>query len=353
MVNIKQYLARWASLSIIASLLVACSAEPQQETETLKDKSFPVEVKPMKGELFNHFIELKANVVPVNYAMISPEMPGQIKEILVSEGQKVAKGTLLIRQNATTLEAQVSATKAQLNLAELTYNKQKELWLEKQVGSEIQYLQAKTQFESLQEQLKSQQAQLDMTSIKAPFSGIVDKIIIKEGELASPGMPILEMVSLDRLKFIGNLSETYLPVINKGDSVDISFPSYPDIHLQEPIYRTGNIINVANRTFEVEVRAKNIDDKLKPNMISTIKINDYQLADALVVPSIIIKKDFDKQFLFIVEDADSLQLAKKVFVETGRSFKDQTVVTKGLKANDRVIVKGYNMVSNGSHVSVQ
>lgn len=87
-------------------------------------------------------------------------------------------------------------------------------------------------------------------------------------------------------------------------------------------------------------------------MISTVKINDYQLKNALVVPSIIIKKDFDKQFLFIVEDLDTTQIAKKVFIETGRSFKDKTIISKGLKVNDKVIIKGYNIVSNGSHVSI-
>lgn len=223
MKGMQKHLARIFFIATIAAIVIACSGESQQEpnTETKKDKTLPVKVKSMNGETFNHFIELKANVEPIQYAMISPETPGQIKKIYVSEGDRVQKGSLLIKQNSTAIEGQVSATKAQLDLAELTYNKQKELWLEKQVGSEIQYLQAKTQYESLKEQLKSLQAQLDMTFIKAPFSGIVDKINLKEGELASPGMQLLEMVNLNKVKIVGDLSESFLPVINKGDSVDI------------------------------------------------------------------------------------------------------------------------------------
>jgi multidrug efflux pump subunit AcrA (membrane-fusion protein) len=143
-----------------------------------------------------------------------------------------------------------------------------------------------------------------------------------------------------------------LPLINKGDTVNISFTTYPDLKLREPIYRTSNIINPANRTFEIEIRSKNIDNKLKPNMIATIRINDYTKDSALIVPSIIIKKDFEKQFIFLAEKNDTTTIARKIFVETGRSYKDKTIITKGIKIGDKVIVKGYNIVSNGSEISI-
>ena len=306
----------------------------------------------VQAQTFKHFFDVKANVEAVEYAIISPETPGQIKKIFVNEGQYVSKGDLLLKQNSAVAEGQIRSIKAQLNLAEITYHKQEKLWTEQNVGSEIQYLQAKAQYESLQEQLKALQAQIDMTELKAPFSGIVDKITLKEGELASPGMQVITLVNLSKIKLIADVSESYLPIVQKGDSVDISFSTYPNIKMREPIYRTGNIINPANRTFNIEIRANNIEGKLKPNMIGTIKINDYTRDSALIVPSIIIKKDFEKQFLFVAQKTDSITVAHKVFVETGKSYKDKTIITKGLNIDDKVIIKGYNIVSNGSEISI-
>jgi len=340
-----------ALLSVV--FVISSCGSKEETTETTKINETPVEVLSVQPERFDHYFDVKANVEAIEFAIISPETPGQIKKIFVNEGQHVNKGDLLLKQNSAVIEGQIRTTQSQLNLAEITYKKQKELWIDKKVGSEIQYLQAKTQYESLQEQLKTLQAQLAMYEIKAPFSGIVDKINSKEGELASPGMQIIELVNLNKVKFVGDVSEMYLPVINKGDTVDISFSTYSGIKLREPIYRTGNIINPSNRTFDIEVRAKNINGKLKPNMISTITINDYTKDSALVVPSIIIKKDFNKQFIFVAIKKDTTTIASKVYVETGRSYKDKTIITKGINIGDKVIVKGYNIVSNGSPVDVK
>jgi len=350
----KKKILSFALTLTLSILILSCSNEDTDKSTTnVKTNEIPVEVLDVQAQQFRHYFEVKANVEAVKLAMISPETPGQIKNIFVSEGQNVNKGDILLKQNASVVEGQIRSIQTQLNLAETTYNKQKELWLEKHVGSEIQYLQAKTQYESLQEQLKTLQAQLDMSDIKAPFGGIVDKINIKEGELASPGMQIIALVNLNKMKFIGDVSETYLPVIHKGDSVDITFSTYPNLKLREPIYRTGNIINPANRTFNIEIRSQNIHNQLKPNMISTIKINDYTKDSALIVPSIIIKKDFEKQFIFIAEKNDTMTFARKVFVETGRSYKDQTVITKGINIGTNVIIKGYNIVSNGSPINIK
>ncbi len=348
----KNKMSKIIALLSIVILLSSCGSK-EEVKEIVKEHKIPVEVLSVQPQRFNHYFEVKANVEAVEYAIISPETPGQIKKIYVQEGQHVSKGELLLKQNSSIVEGQIRSIKAQLNLAEITYNKQKELWIDKKVGSEIQYLQAKTQYESLQEQLKTLQSQLEMSEIKAPFSGIVDKINSKEGEIASPGMQVIALVNLNYIKFIGDVSEVYLPVIHKGDSVDISFTTYPNLKLKESIYRIGNIINPSNRTFNIEIRSKNINAKLKPNMICSVVINDYSKDSALVVPSIIIKKDFEKQFIFVAVEGDSTTIASKIYVETGRSYKDKTIISKGLNIGDKVIVKGYNIVSNGSPVNVK
>jgi len=344
------------NLTLIGMLLLMVSCgDSETKMEVSEDKissDIPVKTERVKAYSFHHFIEVSGSVEPIEYAFISPESPGQIKEILVSEGDRVSKGQVLIKLNSSVVDGQIQQVQSQLDLAKITYEKQDELWNEKHVGSEIQYLQAKTQKEALEGQLKTLQSQKAMSIIKAPFSGIVDRINLKEGELASPGMQLLELVNLKKMKIKSDISEHLLPVIHKNDSVIVTFPTYKDIEIKAPIYRTGNVINPANRTFTIEIRVNNIDQKLKPYMISNLKIMDYSLEDALTVPSIIVKKDFDKEFVFITQKTDSNTVAKKVFVETGRSYKDRTVITKGLNLDDQVIIQGYNTVSTGVAVKI-
>ena len=347
-----KYIKTIILLAVIISIS-SCGSEDKTEGKSdRKSVSIPVKTEVLSYTNFNHFIEVTGAVEPVQYAYISPESPGQIKQILVSEGQTVSKGQVLVKLNTAVYDNQIQQVKSQLNLAKITYEKQDELWNQKHVGSEMQFLQAKAQKEGLESQLKALKSQKAMAIIKAPFSGIIDNIKLKVGELASPGMQLIQLVNLDKMKIKADVSEQLLPVIHKGDSVLISFPTYSDINLKAPIYRTGNIINPANRTFTVELRVNNIDHKLKPFMISTLRIKDFSLKEAISIPSIVIKNDFDKSFVFVAQQTDSNIVAKKVFVETGRSYKERTVITKGLKRNDKLITQGYNTVSTGVEVNI-
>lgn len=339
----------------ISSLLflASCGSEVDEAiANEKKTETIPVLIQTIETRTFNHYIEVTGAVEPIDYAFISPESLGQIKEIFVLEGDNVRKGQILIKLNTSVVDGQIQQVESQLELARITYEKQDELWNKKNVGSEIQFLQAKTQKEALEGQLKTLESQREMAIIKAPFSGIVDKINLKEGELASPGMQLIELVNLDKMKIKADVSEHLLPVIHKGDSVIISFPTYKDISLKAPVFRTGNVINPANRTFTVELRINNVKNQFKPYMISTLKIKDYSLKNAIMIPSIVVKKDFDKEFVFITQKTDSNIIAKKVYVETGRSYKEQTVITKGLKEGQHVIVKGYNTVSTGVAINL-
>jgi RND family efflux transporter MFP subunit len=342
-----------ALIVVIVLFSVSCKSKKEKETVSRKITNIPVNVETIKPASFKHFIKVSGNVEPVNYAFISPESPGQIKQILVSEGSTVKKGQTLIIQNTSVIDGQILQVKSQLNLAKLTFEKQNELWNNKHVGSEIQFLNAKTQKEALENQLKTLQSQRAMAIIRAPFSGIVDRINKKVGELASPGMQLIELVNLRKMKIKADVSEHLLPVIHKGDSVIISFPTYNNFMLKAPIYRTGNIINPANRTFTIELRVNNKNSMLKPFMISSLEIIDFAIDQAITVPSIIVKKDFDKEFVFITSKTDSNLVATKVYIETGRSYQERTVVTSGLKAGEQVIVNGYNKVSTGVAIDIQ
>lgn len=307
----------------------------------------PVITKQIKPKTFNHFIETSGLLEAKEIAYISPEVPGQITKIHVREGQRVKKGELLVSLNSSVIKNAIREIETNLELATTTYKKRENLW-NQNIGSEIEYLQAKAQKESLESTLKSQKEQLRMYNVTAPFSGFVDDIMLKEGELSSPGATtVLSLVNLDKMKVNSDVSEVHLPSIHKGDTIKLTFSTYPDLVIETPVSRTSNIVHPDNRTFNVQIVLDNIDNKLKPNMMAKLQIKDYSLSKALVVPSAVIKNDISGKFLFTVNDGK----AQKVYVETGRSYKDETVITDGLSSGDQVVVEGFNTVSNGALVA--
>lgn len=310
----------------------------------------PVSVKEMEQGSFRHFIDISGKLEAEEDAFISPEMNGQIESILVDEGESVKKGQLLVTLNTSVIESNMREVKTGLELAEKLYEKQKELW-DQGIGSELQYLEAKNSKDQAEARLATLDAQLDMARITAPFSGIIESINAKEGELAIPGMQIVQLVSLDKLKIYGNVSERYLSNIHKGDRVTLRFPDIGLHDVEAIIFRIGNVIDNATRTFRFEVKLDNRDQVLKPNMYSVIQVNDFSSQKALVVPSVAIKQDIRGSHLYVL-DQDGMK-AKKKYVETGLSYEDRTMVRKGISAGEKVIVKGFAQVSDGVDVDVR
>ena len=312
------------------------------------ERGIPVAINTMKRQTFNHYVDVNGTVEAINAAFISPEINGQVEAILVKEGQRVNKGQLLIKLNSSITESSIQEVKTSLELANTVYEKQRQLW-EKNIGSEIDYLTAKNNKESLESRLQTLEAQVEMARITAPISGIIDEVMVKEGELAMPGMQVVQLVNLGDLYINADLSESFLTKVKVGDKVLLDFPSYPDISMEVPVYRIGNVIKTDNRTFKIQLKIKNIDNLIKPNVLAKIKINDYTADNAMVVPSLIIKQDMKGKYLYVVDKDNS---ARKVYVETGMSYMDETMVTSGLEEGFRVIVEGFNQVSTGSPVEI-
>jgi RND family efflux transporter MFP subunit len=354
-----------AVIVLVILALSACGSGEQKEANTGKEntekngpaqageiEALKVKVKAMAYETFEHFFQANGTVEAVHDAYISPEINGQVKKIHVKEGQRVKKGQLLVSINSDVIESSIKEAESGLELARTVYKKRKGLW-EKKIGSEIQYLQSKTDKESLENRLAALKAQLRMAKIKAPIDGIVDDIISKEGELAVPGMQIIQLVNLDKVYINAEVSESYLPKVNKGDAVRVKFPTYPELTMDSVIYRTGQVVRKENRTFLVQLKLDNPEEKLKPNILAIIKMKDYTSGAAMVVPSIIIKNDLEGAYVYIVEKDDKgAEVARKVYVKTGMSEGSNTMVTEGVKPGHKVIVEGYNLVKNGMAVQV-
>lgn len=313
-------------------------------------QNLKVTVREIQPRYFEHHFEVSGTVEAIRHANISPEMNGQIKRIHIKEGQRVSKGQLLVSLNSNVLQKSIDELETGLELTKTIYEKQKELW-DKNIGTEVQYLEAKTNYESMNKKLKSLNAQLKMTKIYAPFSGIVDEINQKEGEMGSPGFPMLQLVDLSELYVNADVSEKYLSSLEKGDSTWLHFPSYPMMEVPATIYRTGNIVKEGNRTFKIQIKLNNINNKLKPNILSIVKLIDFTVDDAILAPSIIIKQDINGKYLYKISETDGQEIAKKIYIKTGVSNEKYTMITEGLKTGDKIITQGYHLVKDGTPVS--
>jgi len=321
---------------------------------TNQDNSYiiPVSIKTIQPESFQHFIDITGKVEAENDAFISPEINGQVKTIYVKEGQRVKRGQLLVALNTEVTEKMIKEVKTGLVLAGKLYEKQSDLW-EKQIGSELQYLETKNAKEQAEARLETLQAQLEMAKIRAPFDGIIEAIMLKEGELAVPGMQLLRLVDLKQLKVYADLSEKYLGDVTPGDNVIVSFPDMDKKEMKAEVFRTGNVVDKQSRTFTIEMKLVNNDEILKPNMFSTIRVNDFSSSDAFVLPSLVIKQDIRGNYVFIAQSNSDYYTAKKMYVEPGLSYEDKSMILEGLSKEDKVIVEGYDQVSAGVLVDIK
>lgn len=314
--------------------------------------SVPVQAKLIDYQQFDHYFEVRGTAEAVNESMISPEISGLIENITVKEGEYVVKDQLLAKLSTEITENNIKEVESQLEYAETVYQKQKRLW-DKKIGSEMQYLDARNARDGLLNRLETLESQLEMAYIKSSINGVVDEIDMKVGELAMPGVPLMQVVNLDELFINADVSETYLASVREGEIVDLSFPVYPDIRMEVPVHRVGNVINPGNRTFKMQLRIKNPDKKLKPNILAVMRINDFSTPSAIIVPSNIIKQDAKGQYIYVIDDKEGTPVSRKVYIETGMSYDDQTMVIDGLELGDRVITMGYNQVSDGTPVAIK
>jgi RND family efflux transporter MFP subunit len=320
------------------------------DNDTLSNKEgLFISADKLEKTSFKHYFEATGSVEAVNDAFISPQMGGQIKKIYVEEGSRVSKGQLLAEINSDVLQNSIVEIENGLNLATIMFQKQEELW-NQNIGSEVQYLQAKSTKEGLEKSLNTLNSQLALTKVYAPFAGIVDEIYQKEGELGVPGIKLLQLVNLKEMYVNAEVSEAYISSIFVKDSVLLTFPSYPEIELKSTISQKGNVIESANRTFNIKLKITNIDEKIKPNLLAILKLKDFETPSALLVPTVVINKDINGQFLFVVEESGEKYIAKKKYVTVGQSNDESTVIESGLVEGEIVITEGFNLVKDGTVV---
>ncbi len=339
--QLEQYLKQQAELT------EKIEALKQSGNMEVRTSEVPVVLETIKTSVFRHFFQASGTVTPLREAFISPEMSGQIREIAVTEGQRVARGQVLARLNTDIIAGHIAEVKTQLQLAQDVFARQKRLW-EQKIGSEMQYLQAKNNLDALEGRLKTLKAQLDMAIIRSPIDGVVEKIQQKKGELAMPGMQLMYVVSLNPLLIRADISESHAGAIRVKEPVQLRFSAFPDMVINTNITRVGNLVNKNNRTFEVEVQVNNPDNLLKPNMVAIIDINDFTAENSIVVPSKIIREDLKGKYLYVAVTENGQLVARKRYITTDRLYLDSSRISQGLEVGDQIITHGFNRVSDGT-----
>jgi RND family efflux transporter MFP subunit len=311
---------------------------------TRKEKALEVVSMPLTAQTFKSYIEVQGRVDADENVSLSSEIPGTVTKIHVKVGDKVTKGQVLAETDARATQQQLTATQASLALITQIYEKQKNLWDQK-IGTEVQYLQAKTGKEALESAVSAMQEQLRMTKIISPIDGTVDLVNIKIGQAANPGMGVINVVNFSNLKVKADVAESYAARIKNGDEVLVLFPDMND-SIKSKVHYASRGINNLTRTFAVEVLLDN-KKEYHPNTVAKLRINDYQSPKpGIVVPVKYIQKGAEESFVMVDENGKAV---KKV-VKIGREYRGTAEITEGLKEGDLLITEGYDLVIEGSPI---
>lgn len=303
----------------------------------------------LKIEAFKHFIDLQGKVDADESVMATSKMPGALRRVLVQNGDQVRQGQLIAEIDDAVMLKSMAELEGQLKLAEDIFNRQKSLWDQK-IGTEVQYIQAKNGKESLERSISTMREQMGMTRIYAPTNGIVDMVMLKQGQAIAPGVPLCSIVNLSKLKIKGAVTESYAAKVKKGDKVQVFFPDL-NKEITTVVTYVAKTISPMTRTFDVECALPAGAD-YRANQVAVMKIVDYQSANAISIPVNLIQTGTDGQYVLVAEkNGEKQATAKKVIVKQGSNYNGQVEILSGLKKGDWVISTGFQDVNNGEIIA--
>jgi RND family efflux transporter MFP subunit len=341
------------SLKSVSATLQARIAELDMEIARL-DTTIShklVTVMTTDTQEFKHFFEVYGNVESDMAATLYAESGGTVQSILVEEGERVQKGQTIVKQDTELIDRNIAEVRTSLELAVKLFEKQQRLWSQN-VGSEVQYLEAKNRKESLESSLATLNEQRNKATVRAPYAGVIDKIYPKVGELLGMQSPVARIVNLNKMYVTADVTERYITDISENDQVDVIINRRDTISTK--VSRLGKYINPANRTFELRVDIPEGNEKLRPNSLVVLKINDYSEPGALVIPSSLIMQDGEgNDYVFVIEsDEYGRKVAQKRMIKTGYAYAGRAVVKSGIEPGEEIIDQGARSVRAGDIVEI-
>lgn len=307
-----------------------------------------VSVLTIKDTVFNHYLEIQGNVNTKENILVQPEFGGTLTALNVKAGQRVSKGQILGKVDDAGMSQQLASIENQYALAKTTFERQKNLW-DKKIGSEIQFLQAQAQMISAQKSVAQMRAQVAKTVIRAPFSGTIDEVFVERGQVVAPSpQGLMRIVNLSNMYVSTTVPETYIGKLKVGTVVDVFLTSLGKTY-KGKVRQVANFINPSNRSFGIEVSVPNPDNLLRPNQVAKLKIIDYTVNNAIIVPTNVVQEDGEhNKFVFIATNVTGKKgVAKKVVVKVGKSSDNVTEILSGLTSNDVIVTEGANNIADG------
>ena len=309
-------------------------------------KATPVSMIEVQYTDFISTINVQSQINGEENIYASAQAPGIVNNVLVHAGEHVNKGQVLATQDAASIKQQIEGQPAQLTLAKTVYEKQKTLWSQN-IGTEMQLLQAKANYESAQSQQAALLAQKDMYRIVSPITGVVDQMNLKVGDATSPGAQSIRVVNTDKLKAEAELGENYLGKVKTGNPVTLIFPDLND-SVKTTLTYVAEAVDPMSRAFLVQVRLNN-NHNLHPNMSCIMKIGNYENKKTLVVPISVIQKTSKGEMLYIADG----NKAKAAYIKTGANSNGLVEILSGLNPGDKVITAGFEDLDNGDPITTQ
>lgn len=320
------------------------------EDDTPIGKSIQIVAEEVAKKPFAHYVEVQGKVDGEDNIGVSARMNGVITDINVKVGDAVRKGQILAQIDDEVLQQTMQELMVQLDFATDIYNKQKNLW-DKKIGSEVQFLSAKSNKESLEKRLAALKDQLDMCKIVSPINGTVEEVPLKVGQAVNPGYNVIRVVNFSRVKVTAEVSEAYTNSVKKGDDVSIFFPDINQ-ELQSKVSFASRYINPIDRTFLVEIRLNPGQVQYRANMVAVIKIKDYSVPSTYVLPMNAVLTEENKKYVYLVESEGNKLIAKKKYVTLGQNYNGFVEVLDGVTTTNKVVTKGYQKIEDGQVVTL-
>ncbi len=304
----------------------------------------------VERDTFQHFIEVSGAVKSRKNVLISSENMGNIKRIYVKEGDDVKKRQLIMSMDVELYQRSFDQLETELTLAKIMFEKQANLW-DRNIGTEIQYLEAKNKKESIENQIANIKTQISKSQIRAPFAGTIEHVVVKEGEMAQMGSPLVRIVNHKDMYIKADLSEAHIGKFKKGSKVIIHFPSI-NKSIESKISSIGQVIDEMNRTFSIEALLPKTSFTIKPNLLAIVKLKDFEKIEAVVIPTKLIQKDNKGDFVFITKKDGEELIANKIKIDRGITYKNKTLITNGLVGEESLINEGFRDVADGGKIEV-
>lgn len=349
-----------ATLPLLAAIgLTSACSSAQGDSEEIADASadaitrvINVEVEPVMLVSFTDYIRATGEVEAFSDVTVSAEETGAITQFALEKGERVRRGQVLARIDDAVLGAQVAEARASAQLAAEQYERQRRLWEEEQIGSEITYLQTKYQAEIAAARLETLEARLAKTAIRSPITGVFDDKYVEMGEMVVPGAPVARVVAIDRVKITAGVPERFAPFVKQGATAQVTFDILLGSVFSGTIGFVGSSVDDRSRTFPIEIVLENPQRVVKPQMVANVRIVRSMLSEVVVVPQEVVIRDENGYHLFVVVERDGMSIAEARAVTLGSAYDDRVVIEQGLEVGDRLVTLGSQLVDDQSRVRI-